>query len=79
VKLTEKFPPSIRPIHPGVYLTQRPTSNCAFWRAFDGKDWRYGAAIAREEDSPSYEAARYKPKIPDNLVNFEWHGLADKP
>jgi hypothetical protein len=54
MKLTPKFPPSIKPATPGVYLTQRPTSTCAFWRAFDGDAWRYGAAVAREDASPSY-------------------------
>jgi hypothetical protein len=79
MKLTPKFPASTPPTKPGVYLTQRPTSNCAFWRAFDGKDWRYGAAVAREDASPSYEYALDKEKIKDAMANFEWQGLAEKP
>jgi hypothetical protein len=79
MKLTPRFPPSIKPVTPGVYITQRPNSNYAFWRAFDGKDWRYGAAIVREDASPSYEVALYKEKIKDYMANFEWQGLAEKP
>jgi hypothetical protein len=79
MKLTPKFPPSIKPSTPGVYLTQRPTSTCAFWRAFDGDAWRYGAAVAREDASPSYEDALHKGKIKSYMANFEWQGLAEQP
>jgi hypothetical protein len=79
MKLSPKFPANIKPTIPGVYITQRPNSNYAFWRAFDGKDWRYGAAIVREDASPSYEVASYKTKIPSNMANFEWQGLAEQP
>jgi hypothetical protein len=77
--LSQKFPPSIKPATPGVYLTQRPTSPCAFWRAFDGEDWRYGASVSGKDASPSYEDALHKAKIPSNMANFDWQGLAEKP
>jgi hypothetical protein len=79
MKLTPKFPASLKPARPGVYLTQRPTSTCAFWRAFDGRNWRYGAAVVREEASPSYEAALHKAKVSCHMANFEWQGLAEEP
>jgi hypothetical protein len=79
VKLTGKFPPSIKPNRPGVYLTQRPDSPYAFWRAFDGEDWLYAVAISGAYASPSYEDILHKGKIPSFLANFYWQGLAEKP
>ena len=79
MNLTERFPASIAPARPGVYLTQRKKSATQFWRAFDGKAWRYGAAIAGEDASPSYEDARHKTRLHSNMANFEWQGLAEKP
>lgn len=69
-----KTPPTI----PGVYLTKREKSTCPFWRAFDGKNWRYGLP-AREVASPSYEDARRLGKISSYITNFNWCGLTENP
>jgi hypothetical protein len=79
MKLSQKFPASTHPARPGVYLTQRHTSTCAFWRAFDGEDWRYAAAVVQADAAPSYEVALHRGKIKSYIANFEWQGLTEQP
>lgn len=67
-KLTEWFPPEVKPVRVGVYEVAYPPGR--WFRKWDGTRWMCGA------DTP--EIAVERSAIPVETT-FPWRGLAEEP
>jgi len=69
-KLTDWFPPNVKPVHKGMYEVH--VSHCyPFPRYFDGKKWHIMTRA---------EASGTKPFTPCSVdYGYHWRGLAEKP
>lgn len=74
MKLTDWFPPEVKPVHVGVYETQSARFMDDTWYAyFDGKRWGY-CTCTNPEDAFEY---RNRQHFRDS--DSPWRGLAEKP
>jgi hypothetical protein len=78
--LTEWFPCSIVPAHPGVYLVRhRQREGCTFWMSFWHGHWRQGIYAKCETGeynmSPSNLRAHQGNPFPEYaMAEWEWRG-----
>jgi hypothetical protein len=70
LKLTEWFPPEIKPVHIGVYQCNPFAPHT--YRNWDGKNWGVSQHTAEQASFVGYLHAQYQDKI-------EWRGLAEEP
>lgn len=78
--LTPWFPPNVKPVHIGVYLTKIYTDDDPIKGEVCGEGFSYWSGHAWSDTGQSIEeaAARAKKFVP-GFQNKPWRGLAKKP
>lgn len=75
-KMTEWFPPSIKPVHVGEYIADTNKSS-GMRRWWDGSWWSIRYSDSEDEDTKSlFRAIKTAPWMHHMI---RWRGLAEKP
>lgn len=71
-----------KPVRPGVYLTRSRFYSCrklAWWRAYDGENWRVGVMAVSMEGEAVSSAPDYHKAVNDrplaSHIHIEWCGV----